>query len=211
MRRSAWIGSGLFGAVLAGAAAAAPVPDSLSTIEARIRWGEPASALAAQFVGRATVLPWAIDFGDSYATVVLRDVAVGGVPVIAFFQMDKRTGGLKRVQIERQRHGANPPASRAIVAALAAAYGAPDAACAIGAAPANGYQASAQWLWRRQRATIRAVFRDTTIEAFEGCLWGDVTSGCCGLTGQLLIRISPPGGGSEHGDDCPATAAAAPR
>ena len=43
---------------------------------------------------------------------------------------------------------------------------------------------------------IRAIFRDTTIEAFEGCLAGDpngdfLMAGPCGLTGQLLVRISP--------------------
>jgi hypothetical protein len=179
---------------------AMPGPDSLSALSAGIKWGEPDGALVAQFGGRATVLPWPLDFCDSYAEIVLRRVLVGGIPVIVFFQMDKRTGGLKRIQIERQRHGANPPALRAILGAIAANFGTPDAACNIGAAPANGYQHSAEWLWRRTSGTIRAIFRDTTIEAFEGCLGGDVTSGYCGLTGRLLVRVSPPSGEAE---DCP--------
>ena len=39
------------------------------------QWGESSAALAAHFGSRATVLPRPIDFGDSYADVVLRDVA----------------------------------------------------------------------------------------------------------------------------------------
>jgi hypothetical protein len=187
-------------------ASAAPAADGLSAIWRSVRWGEPNRALVAQFGSRATVLPWPIDFGDSYAVIALRNVSIGGVPVVVFFQIDKRTGGLKRIQVERQRHGANPPALRAILAALVAEYGAPAASCQFGAAPTDGYQAGAEWLWRRSHAAIQAIYRDTTIEAFEGCLGGDVTSGYCGLTGQLLVRISPPG--TEPGD-CPPTPPAA--
>jgi hypothetical protein len=167
-----------------------------------VRWGEPGSALLAALGDRATVLPQPIDFGDSYAEIVRRDVALGGVRLIAFFQMDKRTGGLKRIQLERQRHGVNPPAFRAVFGALAAAYGAPDANCAIPPGPAGGYQAAAESVWRRDGIVVRAIFRDTTIEAFEGCLAGDPTfAGPCGLTGQLLVRISPP---EADGAGCPA-------
>ena len=96
-----------------------------------MRWGESSRALLELLGKRASVLPRPIDFGDSYANVVLRDVALGGVAMIVFFQMDTATGGLKRVQFERQRHGVNPPAYRAVVAALEEAYGAPDATCAV--------------------------------------------------------------------------------
>ena len=166
------------------------------------RWGEPGSALMAAIGGRATLLPQPIDFGDSYAEIVRRDVALGGVPLIAFFQMDKRTGGLKRIQLERQRHGVNPPAFRAVFGALVATYGAPDANCATPPGPAGGYQAAAESVWRRDGLVVRAIFRDTTIEAFEGCLFGDpALPGPCGLTGQLLVRISPP---EADGAGCPA-------
>ena len=166
------------------------------------RWGEPGSALLAAIGGRATLLPQPIDFGDSYTEIVRRDVALGGVPLIAFFQMDKRTGGLKRIQLERQRHGVNPPAFRAVFGALVATYGAPDANCATPPGPAGGYQAAAESVWRRDGLVVRAIFRDTTIEAFEGCLFGDpALAGPCGLTGQLLVRISPP---EADGAGCPA-------
>jgi len=155
-------------------------------------WGEPASALLAHFGPRATVLPRPIDFGDSYAQIVLRRLVVGGVPLIAFFQLDKATGGLKRIQIERQRHGVTPSAARAVLGAIEAAYGAPDVLCGVAPGPASGYQAAAERVWARDGNVIRAIFRDTTIEAVEGCLAGDPGVGPCGLTGQLLVRISPP-------------------
>ena len=154
-----------------------------------IYWGEPSRALLAHFGARATVLPRPLDFGDSYADVVLRNVPVGGFPLIAYFQMDKTTGGLKRIQLERPRHGVTPPAFRAVLAALETALGAPEALCGVPPVPASGYQAAAERVWSRNGVVIRAIFRDTTLEAFEGCL----LTGSCGLTAQLLVRISPPG------------------
>jgi hypothetical protein len=153
-------------------------------------WGEPSRALVAHFGARATVLPRPLDFGDSYTDVVLRNLPVGGFPLIAYFQMDKTTGGLKRIQLERPRHGVTPPAFRAVLAALEAALGTPEALCGVPPVPASGYQAAAERVWSRHGVVIRAIFRDTTLEAFEGCL----ISGSCGLTAQLLVRISPPGG-----------------
>jgi hypothetical protein len=39
----------------------------------------------------------------------------------------------------------------------------------------------------RGGAMIRTIFRDTTLEALNGCY-----SPACGLTAQLLVRISQP-------------------
>jgi len=175
--------------------------EGLSHIWRGLHWGEASTAVYAQLGRQATVLPRPIDFGDSYAELVLRNVPVGGFPLVAFFQMDKVTGGLKRIQLERQRHGVNPPAFRGVLAALEAEFGPPDMMCGIRPGPASGYQAAAERIWRRDGAVIRAIFRDTTIEAFEGCLAGDPSiAGPCGLTGQLLVRISPPDG---DGGACP--------
>jgi hypothetical protein len=187
-------GIGLLVILWAGAAChAAGIAESWEDTQ----WGEPSSALLAHFGARATRLAQPIDFGDSYAQIVLRSVVVGGVPLVAFFQMDKTTGGLRRIQLERQRHGVNPPAFRAVLGALEAAYGAPDMMCGVGPGPSGGYQAAAERVWLRDGRVIRAIFRDTTIEAFEGCLAGDPSiAGPCGLTGQLLVRISPRGGDS---------------
>lgn len=166
-----------------------------------VRWGESSAALLAHFGARATALPQPLDFGDSYVDVVLRDVPIGGFPLIAYFQMDKATHGLKRIQFERPRHGVNPTAFRGVLGGLEASYGQPDAMCGTAPGPAGGYQSAAERIWRRNGTVIRAIFRGTTIEAFEGCVGGDLTSGPCGLTAQLLVRISPPG---EDAGTCPA-------
>ena len=152
-------------------------------------WGETSGELRHEFGARATALPWRLDFGDAYSDVVLREESLGGVRVVAFFEMDKRTGGLKRIQIERPRHGVNPPAARSILAALEAAYGEPDRRSIAPPRAANGFQASERWSWDRGGAVIRAIFRDTTLEAVEGCLGRPLP---CGLTGRLLLRISRP-------------------
>jgi hypothetical protein len=161
-------------------------------------WGESANELVRQFGADAIQLPRALDFGDSYATVVLPSQMVGAVPMVVFFQMDKATHGLKRIQFERPRHGVNPPAFRGILAALQADFGSPDQLCAVPVFPAGGYQAAAEALWLREGTVVSAIFRDTTMQAFEGCLFGPAT-GSCGLTGQLLLRIGPPG---ADGDPC---------
>jgi hypothetical protein len=174
-----------FGPGPAGAVGIPGVPDG-------VRWGESSLALLDTLGKRASVLARPIDFGDSYADVVLRNVTLGGVPMTAFFQMDKTTGGLKRVQFERTRHGVNPPAYRAVITALDAAYGPPSTTCALPAVPANGYQAAVERVWLRDGLTVRAIFRDTTLQAFEGCLWWWMVPPC-GLTGQMLVRFAPAG------------------
>jgi hypothetical protein len=159
-------------------------------------WGESSGELVRQFGDEARRLPQALDFGDSYTDVILTRQTLGGVPMVVFFQMDKATRGLKRIQLERPRHGVNPPSFRAIVAALHADYGKPDQTCVIPVLPASGYQAAAEERWARDGAVISAIFRDTTLQAFEGCLFGPAT-GWCGLRGQLLVRIGPPDGDAD--------------
>lgn len=170
------------------AVAADGVPELLQ----QTHWGETSEQLLRQFGTAAMKLPRGLDFGDSYTDVVLHR-QVGGVPVVVFFQMDKATHGLRRIQLERPRHGVNPPAFRAIVAGLHNSYGQPDETCWVPVRPIGGYQAAVQELWVRDRDMISAIYRDTTLEAFEGCYFG-ITSGKCGLTGQLLVRISPAAG-----------------
>jgi hypothetical protein len=156
-----------------------------------VYWGESSAALLRHFGGHAVRLPRPLDFGDSYADVALSDAVIGQYRVVAFFQMGKRTHGLKRIQIEWPRGSVGPPAFRALLAALDAAYGPPDDVCDIPPVFTNGFQAQTEALWRRRGDSIRAIFRDTTIEALEGCL-GEMTPPC-GLVGQVLLRISPAG------------------
>jgi hypothetical protein len=111
-------------------------------------------------------------------------------------QLPRALDSGERIQLERPRHGVNPPSFRAIAAALHADYGKPDQTCVIPVLPASGYQAAVEERWAHNGAVISAVFRDTTLQAFEGCLFGPVT-GWCGLHGQLLVRIGLPHGGVE--------------
>jgi hypothetical protein len=162
-----------------------------------IAWGESSQELARHFGSRATVLKTPIDFGDSYADIVLRGRMLGGYPLIVYFHMDKRTKGLRRVQLERPRHGVNPMVARAVLAELKDVYGPPDKLCGVDENAANGYQAAAERIWTRGDVVIRAIYRDTTLQASEGCLFGDSSAvGACGLTAQLLVRLSP----VERGD-----------
>jgi len=190
----------LFSAAVAVIAFARPTlsQTGIGGIWRQTYWGETADALLRQFAGDAARLPRAVDFGDSYATVVLPSQMIGTVPMVVFFQMDKISHGLRRIQLERPRHGVNPPAFRAILAALQTDLGPPDQLCAIPVLPASGYQAAAEAVWRRDGTVVSAIFRDTTLQAFEGCLFGPA-NGSCGLTGQLLVRIGPP---SDDGDPC---------
>jgi len=150
-------------------------------------WGESPEALQRHFGSRGYALPQPIDFGDSYAPLVVRDIRVGDYPMIAFYQIDKETHGLKRIQLERPRHMVNAGAFRGVFLALDDDYGAPDVECGILPGPTTAYQGASEYVWKRDGAVIRAIFRDTTLQAFGGCF-----SPACGLTAQLLVRISPP-------------------
>lgn len=163
-----------------------------------VYWGESSAALLRHFGNHAAKLPRPLDFGDSYADVALPDAVIGRYRVVAFFQMDKRSRGLKRIQIEWPRGSVGPSAFRALLTALDAAYGPPDGICDTPPVLTNGFQAQVEALWRRRGDSIRAIFRDTTIEALEGCL-GEMTPPC-GLVGQVLLRISPAGTDTPH---CP--------
>ena len=164
--------------------------DGIGALLGETHWGESSDGLLRQFGAEAVRLPQPLDFGDSYAEIVLKDQTIGGEPVVVFFQMDKVTHGLKRIQLERPPHEVNPPVFRAITAALHAEYGRPDQTCVTPPLPAVGYQAAVEERWVRGDAVISAIFRDTTLQAFEGCLYGPAT-GWCGLHGQLLVRITP--------------------
>lgn len=162
------------------------------------RWGESSDELMRQFGSDAERLPRALDFGDSYADVVLPHFMVAGVRMVAFFQMDKASHGLKRIQLERPRHGVNPPAFRTLLNVLATDFGNPNQICDVPVYPGDGFQVANEALWVRDGAVVSAIFRDTTMQAFEGCLFGPAT-GWCGLHGQLLVRIGPP---THDGDPC---------
>jgi hypothetical protein len=171
--------------------------DGIAALLRRTHWGESSDELLQEFGSDTMRSPRPIDFGDSYVDVVLRGQSLGGVPMVVFFQMDKATHGLKRIQLERPRHNGSPPNFRAIGASLRADYGEPDQSCAIPELPDGGYQA-AEERWVHGEEVISVIFRDTTLQAFEGCLFGPAYGGC-GLHGQLLVRI---GKAADDPDPC---------
>jgi hypothetical protein len=158
-------------------------------------WGESPEAVQRVLGPRGVALPHPLDFGDSYAPLVVRDINLGGVTLIAYYQIDKATHGLKRIQLERPRHMVNAGAFREVFVALDNDYGAPDTHCGTLPGPMTAYQGAAEYVWRRGEIVIRAIFRDTTLQAFGGCY-----SPACGLTAQLLVRISPT---AEDSGNCP--------
>ena len=190
MRRTA-IAALLLSAALAATARADGLDDTLSAIH----WGESPEAVQRQLGSRGIAVPQPIDFGDSYAPLAVRDVKIGDYPLIAYYQFDKTTHGLKRIQLERPRHMVNAGAFRGVFLALDADYGAPETNCGTLPGPTTAYQGSAEYVWRHNGSMIRAIFRDTTLEAFSGCY-----SPACGLTAQLIVRISPP---AEDSGVCP--------
>jgi hypothetical protein len=177
------------------AASPAPAEDGVAPLLRETHWGETSEQLLRRFGAAAVRLKEPLDFGDSYATIVLPGASLGGVPMVAFFQMDKKTRGLRRIQLERPRHGVNPPAFRAIAAALDAELGRPDRICTIPPLPQSGWQAAVEARWARGDAAISVIVRDTTMQAWGGCLFGPA-SGWCGLHGQLLVRLAPSAGGA---------------
>ncbi len=167
-------------------------------------WGESDKALADQFGKEATALDRPLDFGDSHVDLVLKAYPIGGYPFIVFFQMDNGGHGLKRIQIERPRHGAVPEVSTAAFKALADLYGPPDESCTAGAHTV-GEQDLVEHIWRRDGTVVRALFRDMSLNNLDPYLAranGDFEffgSGTVGLSQQLLIRIAPAG---TEPDDC---------
>ena len=160
----------------------------LAPILAAVHWGESSAEIARSFGARAVRLTHPIEFGDSYVDVALRDQTLGGYPFAVYFQMDNATRGLKRVMLERQRHGANPMVYRAVLAALVQEYGPPSDRCHSPATHRNGYQAEGERIWFDGGNAIRAVFSNTTLEAEGGCAPGGAP---CGLTGHLFVQILP--------------------
>jgi len=166
-------------------------------------WGESTDGLGRQFGAAATRLDRPIDFGDSYADLVLKNYEIGGYGFIVFFQMDKRSHGLKRIQIERGRHGAVPQVAKAAFDALVADYGQPSVACSAEARTIAD-QSLVEEVWQRDDTTVRALFREASLNTLDPYLAravGDFVTGytAAGLSQQLLIRIAPAG---TEPDDC---------
>jgi len=156
-----------------------------------VRWGEDDATLARTFGARATVLDRPIEYGDAEVRVVLRQVTIGGHAFVVYFQMDKVDGGLRRIHFERPRHGAVLGVFRDVVAAIEAEYGDASYTCDLPPRSTLARQVEMARIWEVDGGIIRAVFRDSTLSASDGCL-AEERSGTspCGLTGQIFVQIS---------------------
>ncbi|HLY89450.1 MAG TPA: hypothetical protein VKQ27_10750 [Acetobacteraceae bacterium] len=185
-------------------AVALPQPvDAAATGWLGTNWGDSTDGLGRQFGAAATRLDRSIDFGDSYADLVLKDYDIGGYRFIVYFQMDKHTHGLKRIQIERGRHGAVPQVAKAAFDFLVASYGPPTMACAIRAHTIDEQNLTEE-VWQREGNEVRALFREASLNTLDPYLAravGDFVTGSTaeGLSQQLLIRIAPAG---TEPEDC---------
>ncbi|MBV8739156.1 MAG: hypothetical protein JO007_18280 [Alphaproteobacteria bacterium] len=94
------------------------------------------------------------------------------------------------IPVEPRGHQTNPAAFRAVATALNVEYGRPDLRCITLPLPSAGFQAAVEERWRHDDTAISAIFRGTTLQAFESCAYGSA-SGWCGLHGQILMRITP--------------------
>ncbi|TWT02099.1 hypothetical protein [Reyranella sp. CPCC 100927] len=190
------VGAALMAAALLGRPALAQ-PTGDSGFEG-VRFGVTSAELLQQFGARATMLDRRLDFGDAYVDVTVRRYVLGGFPFIVFFQMDKASGLLKRIQIERPRHGAVAMVHRAAVTALTAQYGAPTYAC-VQAAPRSGRQAIDERIWQRDGVVVRLVFREQDLGVLvprrlgvdDWQVWEPSLEG---MPQQLFVRIAPAAG-----------------
>jgi hypothetical protein len=163
---------------------------SVGEVWDRAAWGADADTLLREFGARAVRLDPPLAFGDGEARVALQAAEIGGHRFVVYFQAGA-DGGLRRIHFERPRHGAVLGIFRDTINALEAEYGEPTRACDIPRQRGVGNQMTLVRIWQREQGTVRAVFRDTTLGAGEGCLAEDRSgTTACGAVGQLFIQVT---------------------
>jgi hypothetical protein len=116
----------------------------------KVDWGMTAPQLAAAYGAKAKRLQPPIEFGDSYAEVVLTDMAFAGESFRVYFQMDKRTHRLAHVLLERRRQYATPAIFATVLKTLGDQYGTAALACDRGS--------FVDHYWQNSGETIEASF-----------------------------------------------------
>ncbi|QQP91918.1 hypothetical protein IGS68_12230 [Skermanella sp. TT6] len=134
----------------------AALADDLETL-GRVRWGMSPGELSDALGRSANPLPGRWDFGRYYSETTVEDVEVGGIPFRAFLQIDRRTGGLGQILLERRGRQATPVVFDDIVRALTDRYGEPEQTARDGdiAVPS-----AVRIVWRLPDFTINASFFD---------------------------------------------------
>jgi hypothetical protein len=121
------------------------------------RWGMNADELDKALGSAARRLPGRWDFGRYYADVSVEDVEVAGLPFRAFLQMDRQSGRLAQILLERRGWQASPMVFEDIADALTAQFGEPAEEMRDGSA---AVPASVRLVWRLADMTINASFFD---------------------------------------------------
>jgi hypothetical protein len=150
-----WTGFALAGAL----ALLAPVPAfaaDLATLSA-VRWGMDADELDRALGSADSKLPGRWDFGRYYADMSVEDVEVAGLPFRAFLQMDRKSGKLAQVLLERRGQQATPMVFEDIANALIGQFGEPDENRSDGDA---AVPSSVRLVWKLPDMTINASFFD---------------------------------------------------
>lgn len=131
------------------------------------RWGMTESQLAEVFGADLRRLPGRWDFGGAYAEQAFFDVDFAGLGFTAFFQMNKASGRLQQVLLERRAIRATPAAYDAVLSALTAAYGPTEEPC-VEPHP-DGPPRRVSLRWRFPTTTVQVTWLDflTTAILFE--------------------------------------------
>ena len=128
----------------------------LATLSA-VRWGMDADELDKALGSADSRLPGRWDFGRYYADTSVEDVEVAGLPFRAFLQMDRKSGKLAQILLERRGRQATPMVFEDIANALIGQFGQPDEDRRDDniAVPA-----SVRLIWKLPDMTINASFFD---------------------------------------------------
>lgn len=154
--KSRWTAIVLAG-VLLTLAAPAPAPAAdLATLSA-IRWGMDAAELDRALGDADSRLPGRWDFGRYYADSSVEDVEVAGLPFRAFLQMDRQSGKLAQVLLERRGQQATPMVFEDIANALIGQFGQPSENRSDGNA---AVPSSVRLVWKLPDMKINASFFD---------------------------------------------------
>jgi hypothetical protein len=121
------------------------------------RWGMNADELDQALGSAVNRLPGRWDFGRYYADVSVEDVYVAGLPFRAFLQMDRQSGRLAQILLERRGRQATPMVFEDIADALTARFGEPAENRRDGSA---AVPASVRLVWKLPDMTINASFFD---------------------------------------------------
>lgn len=145
----------LLAAVLLLAGELRAAPDDLTGWRGA-RWGMTESQLIEIFGANLKPLPGRWDFGSAYAERAFFDFDFAGLGFTAFFQMNKVSGRLQQVLLERRR--ATPEAFDVALSALKTAYGPPEGPC-ISPQPKGTLQ-RLSLRWRFPTTTVQVTWLD---------------------------------------------------